>query len=281
MEEISTSVSESIGLLVWSDWLIMVALLVFVGLGVKRGLLVELINLSFLALAVLVACVFHESLSHLAIIQWIFSAHQLQLFVTFSVIFVVVLTLRSTFYQLVTTLSAINNPCVFNKFFALLVLFILNFFVSWHHVSFMADSGLITYFIVNDALRIEVSFVLLFAMMTGIVLLLKQAFSISFSASEPCFFEPLFRVILSVLQNVNTALDVSNTSPMKKTGGAVVGFIKGCVLILMVILVLQSIEFIAKQNFWLESQHSLKTFQALATGIRSELAEHLLFINKD
>lgn len=277
----STSFSETIGLLVWSDWLIIMALLISVGFGVKRGVLVELINLSFLALAILAAFVFHESLSHLAIIQWILSVHQLQLFVTFSVIFVVVLILRSAFYQLVANAAAISSPCVCNKFFALLALLILNLFISWHYVGFITDSELITYFIVNDALRIEVSFVLLFAMIMGVVLLLKQAFSISFSASGSCFFEPLFRLILSALQNVNTVLETSNISPMRKTMGAIVGFIKGCVLILMVILVLQNIEFITKQNFWFESQHSLQAFQELATSIRFELAEHLLFISKD
>jgi hypothetical protein len=34
-EEISANISEVIGLLVWSDWLTMIILIVFIGLGIK------------------------------------------------------------------------------------------------------------------------------------------------------------------------------------------------------------------------------------------------------
>ncbi len=281
MEKIVANISDAIGLLVWSDWLTMLALLVFVGLGIKRGLIVEAINLSFLTAAILGAGLFHEGLSRLSIIQWVLSTYQSQLIAAFGLIFIAVLVLRRVFYQLTTASSAISGPCAFNKFFALLILLILNVFASWYYVSSIADLDPITYFIANDALRIELSFVLLFAMITGVILLLKKAFGVSFKTNESCFFRPLFQIVLTTLQNINTALNASNTGPIRKTGGAVIGLIKGCVLIVMVILLLQSIDFVAEQNFWLESQNLFKAFQELTASVKSELAEHLLFINKD
>ncbi|VVM19465.1 hypothetical protein BSPWISOXPB_9413 [uncultured Gammaproteobacteria bacterium] len=51
MEEISANISEVIGLLVWSDWLTMITLIVFIGLGVKRGLVIGVVDLLFLIVA--------------------------------------------------------------------------------------------------------------------------------------------------------------------------------------------------------------------------------------
>ncbi|VVM24857.1 hypothetical protein BSPWISOXPB_4007 [uncultured Gammaproteobacteria bacterium] len=47
MEEISANISEVIGLLVWSDWLTMITLIVFIGLGVKRGLVIGVVDFYF------------------------------------------------------------------------------------------------------------------------------------------------------------------------------------------------------------------------------------------
>lgn len=277
MEEISAA----IGLLVWSDWLTMAILLVFIGLGVKRGWVTEVINLSFLIIAIFGAWLFYESISHLAIIRWILDSRQSQLAIAFGIIFVTVLMIKRLLYKLINVSSEIKNPCAFNKFFALLVLLTVNLFVSWCYTNSFAGFELMAYFIGDNALRVEVSFILVFTIITGAILLLKQAFSISFSSNESCFFESLFKVILGGLQNINALLNAGETTPMRKIGGAIIGLMRGFVLTIMVILVLQSIGFISKQVFWTESQNSFKAFQNIATSIRPELANHLLFIKKD
>jgi uncharacterized membrane protein required for colicin V production len=74
MEEISANISEVIGLLVWSDWLTMIILIVFIGLGIKRGLVIGVVDLLFLIVATFGAWLFYEKLSHLAIIRWLLDA---------------------------------------------------------------------------------------------------------------------------------------------------------------------------------------------------------------
>ena len=276
MEEINAVIE----LLVWSDLLIMAILLVFIGLGVERGWVTEIINLSFLIIAIFGAWLFYESLSRLAIIRWILDSHQSQLAVAFGIIFIAILAIKKGMYKLIAISSEAKKPCMLNKLFALSVLLVLNLFVSWHYTSSLANFELMKHLVDNTELRIELSFILVFTAITGIVLLLKQAFNISFSSNESCFFESLFKVILSGLQNINALLNTGKTTPMRKIGGAIIGLMRGFVLTIMVILVLQSIRVISKQVFWTESQNSFKAFQNIATNIRSQLVDHLLFIKK-
>ncbi len=282
MEEISANINETIGLLVWSDWLTMIILLVFIGLGIKRGLVVEAVNLLFLIVAVFGAWLFYEKLSHLAIIRWSLDSHQSQLAVAFGIIFVAVLAIKIGMYKLIAISSEGKSPCTLNKLFALSVLLTLNLFASWHCTSSFTNSEVMAYFVSDIALRIELSFILIFTAITGTALLLKHIFNISISSHEPCFLASFFRIILNGLHSVGVTLNARETStPMRKIWGAIVGLIKGFVLIVALILILQNIDFISKQVFWIEPQSLFKAFQNMATSIRPELADYLLFIKKN
>lgn len=79
MEEISVSISKIIGLLVWSDWLTIVILLVFTGLGIKYALVAEVVKLIFFIIVLFEACLLYEKFSYLAIIRRILNPHQSQL----------------------------------------------------------------------------------------------------------------------------------------------------------------------------------------------------------
>ncbi|HBN58167.1 MAG TPA: hypothetical protein DD382_02625 [Gammaproteobacteria bacterium] len=58
MSDFFANIWETIGLLVWSDWLTIAILIGFLVLGIKRGLAKELINLAFLLLAIIIAWLF-------------------------------------------------------------------------------------------------------------------------------------------------------------------------------------------------------------------------------
>ncbi|SFV81175.1 hypothetical protein MNB_SUP05-6-987 [hydrothermal vent metagenome] len=57
--------------------------------------------------------------------------------------------------------------------------------------------------------------------------------------------------------------------------------IKGSLAILIMVLVLQSIEWISQQYYWVETKGALKTFQDVASDIKPELSQHLLFIENE
>ena len=280
MEEISANISEVIGLLVWSDWLTMITLIVFIGLGVKRGLVIGVVDLLFLIVATFGAWLFYEKLSHLAMIRWVLDAQQSQLAFAFGIIFVAVLAVKKTMYQLINIPSGIN-PCTLNKTFALLTLFTLNLFVSWHYTNSLNSFELIAHFVSNTALQVELSFMLVFVTIAGVALLLKHTFNISINSHEPCALESFFRTLLKGLHSISAAFNMCEANtPMRKTGGAVIGLIKGFVFIVMLVLVLQNVDFISKQVFWTESQSLFKVLQDITANIKVELADYLLFIKK-
>jgi len=47
------------------------------------------------------------------------------------------------------------------------------------------------------------------------------------------------------------------------------------------VLVLQSIEWVAQQDYWVETKGTLRTFQDVASDIKPELSQHLLFIESE
>ncbi len=281
MEEIITSISEAIRLLVWFDWLTIAILLFFIGFGIKRGLIIEAANLSFLIIAIFIAWLFYEKLSNLEIIKWSLDSHQSQLAVSFGVIFIVILIVRKVIYKLMAISSEVERPCILNKPFVLLVFFIANILISWHYTSSFASFDPIKHLVINNALRIELSFILIFAIITSTILLLKYVLNISINPQESCHLKSFFKIILNGLHNVNIVLNAREINTvMSKIWVAIIGLFKGFTFIIIIVLVLQSNNFISKQYFWIASKNSLKNFQDVATNIKPELAKYLLFIKK-
>ena len=67
-------------------------------------------------------------------------------------------------------------------------------------------------------------------------------------------------------------------SKKNKIWGTVVGLVKGCVFIIVMVLVLQNIDTVSQKYFWVESDGLLKAFQEIVLSIKPE---YLSFTNKD
>jgi len=78
---------------------------------------------------------------------------------------------------------------------------------------------------------------------------------------------------LDVLLNARNVNSTKN-----KTLGGLIGLIKGSLFILIMVLVLQSISWISQQYYWVETKGALRSFQDIATDIKPELSQYLLFI---
>ncbi len=282
MSDFFANIWEAIGLLVWSDWLTIAILIGFLVLGIKRGLAKELINLAFLILAIIIAWLFYQWLAGTVMITWLTLSHQSHLAIAFGAIFIGVLLIKKALYKLTEVSSSISNPCALNRIFALLVFFIATAVASWHYLDGVAGLGIMEIVVTNESLRIGLSFAIVFAIIVGVCSAISNALNISIGSSKPCLFESFFQKILSGLHGADSALNARNVNSTKnKLLGGLIGLIKGSLAILIMVLVLQSVEWISQQYYWVETKGALRTFQDIASDVKPELSQHLLFIENE
>ncbi len=282
MNEFFVNIWDSIGLLVWSDWLTIAILLSFLMIGFKRGMAKELINLSFLLLSILLAWLFYQPLSTSPAITWILLSQQSQMAIAFGIIFIGVLFLKKTLYRLTESSATINNPCALNKIFALGIFLIAAIALSWYYLDIVSNLEIVEIIITNESLRIGVSFVAILFIIIGTCSLLFKVLNISIDNSKPCLLEAFFKKILDGLQAVDTSINARNVNSTKNNLlGAAIGIIKGSLAILIMVLILQSVSWVSQQYYWVETKGALRTFQDIATDIKPELSQHLLFIEAE
>ncbi len=266
--------------LVWSDWLTLVILIAFLMLGFRRGMAKELINLGFLLLAIIMAWLFYQPLATSDAITWLLLSDQSQLATAFGVIFIGVLLIKRALYRLTRASLNVSHPCVLNKIFAYLLFFLATVALSWDYLHIVANFGLMDIMTTNASIRIALSFALTFAIIAGIFFGVSNLLNISIDASKPCFLSLFFKKTLKILYALDSKLNASNiNSRNNNIGGILVGLIKGSLFVLMMVLVLQSIDGIAQQYYWLDTNGVLRLFQDLATDIKPTLSNYLLFIN--
>jgi uncharacterized membrane protein required for colicin V production len=279
MNEFFANIWDTINLLVWSDWLTFAILIAFLVLGIKRGLAKELINLAFLILAIIIAWLFYQALAETPVITWLLLSHKSHLAIAFGVIFIGVLLIKRALYKLTEVSSGISNPCALNRIFALLVFFILTAVLSWYYLDLIANLGIMEVVVTNESFRIGFAFSIVFAVIVGACSFLSKALNISIDSSKPCLLAPLFQKILNGLHSADTALNARNIDSTKnKLLGGLIGLIKGSLVILILVLVLQSISWVSQQYYWVETKGALRTFQDVASDIKPKLSQHLLFI---
>ncbi len=282
MSDFFANIWETIGLLVWSDWLTIAILIGFLVLGIKRGFAKELINLAFLILAIIVAWLFYQWLAGTVIITWLTLSHQSHLAIAFGAIFIGVLIVKKALYKLTEVSSSISNPCALNRIFALLIFFIATAVASWYYLDGVAGLGIMEIVVTNESLRIGLSFAIVFAIIVGVCSSISSVLNISIDANKPCLLAPFFQKILNGLQNTDATLNARNIDSTKnKLLGGLIGLIKGSLAILIMVLVLQSIEWISQQYYWVETKGALRTFQDVASDIKPELSQYLLFIENE
>jgi len=279
MNEFFANIWDTINLLVWSDWLTFAILIAFLVLGIKRGLAKELINLAFLILAIIIAWLFYQGLAETPVITWLLLSQKSHLAIAFGVIFIGVLLIKRALYKLTEVSSRISNPCALNRIFALLVFFILTAVLSWYYLDVIANLSIMEIVITNESLRIGLAFSIVFAIIVAACSFLSKVLNISIDSSKPCLLAPLFQKTLNGLHSVDTALNARNIDSTKnKLLGGLIGLIKGSLVILILVLVLQSISWVSQQYYWVETKGALRTFQDVVSDIKPKLSQHLLFI---
>ncbi len=271
-----------IGLLVWSDWITLVILIAFLVLGFKRGMAKELINFSFLLLAIIVAWLFYQPLAVSGAITWLLLSHQSHMAIAFGVIFIGTLLIKKAIYKLTDASSNVSNPCALNKIFAYLIFFAATATLSWYYFDIVANLGLMEIVVTDTSTRIGLSFAITFAVIIGVCSSISNMLNISIDATKPCFLSSFFKKILDILHALDDRLNAKNiNSRQNNFGGLLVGLIKGSLAILIMALVFQSIDSISQQYYWLDTNGALRIFQDVAVDIKPALSEHLLFIENE
>ncbi len=282
MNEFYVNTWNTIILLAWSDWVTIFILIAFLVLGFKRGMAKELINFAFLLLAIILAWIFYQPLAFSVIVTWLVLSHQSHMAVAFGVIFIGVLLIKKAVYRLTDISSQISNPCALNRFFAYFIFLSAAAIISWYYLDIIANLDIIEIIITNDSMRIGLSFVLTFAIIIGVCSSISNMLNVSIDSSKPCTLSVFFKKILNVLHSLDRILNAKNiNSNSNNFGGLLIGLIKGSLVILIVVLVFQSIDSISQQQFWIEANGVLRTFQDVASLITPALSEYLLFIENE
>lgn len=282
MNEFFANIWDMLGLLIWSDWATLAILVAFLALGFRRGMAKELINLGFLLLAIILAWLFYQPLALNGSITWLLLPHQSHMAIAFGVIFIGMLLIKKAIYKLINTLSAISNLCALNRIFAYLVFLAAATAISWHYLDIIANLGLMEIVVTNASVRISLAFVITFSIIIGVCLSISNMLNISIDASKPCVLSAFFKKILNALHTLDGKLNTKDiNSTQNKLLGSIVGLIKGSLAILIMVLVFHSIDSISQQYYWIEANGVLKTFQDVASSIKPDLSEYLLFIKND
>ncbi|BBB23434.1 conserved hypothetical protein [Isorropodon fossajaponicum endosymbiont JTNG4] len=282
MDEFFATIWTMIERLVWSDWITIAILATFLVLGFKRGMARELINLGFLLLAILIAWLFYQTLATSPLITWLVLSHHSHLAISFGVIFIGVVIIKRVIYKLTQLSSAIDNPCVLNKLFALMVVLVAITMFSWHYLETVAGLGIMEMLISNESVRIGLSFSIVFGFAFGVLTFISSVLNISIDETKPCFLSSFFKKILTILQAIDTKLNARNiNSTQNNLLGLIVGLIKGSLAILIIVLVLQSINWVSQKYYWIETHGALRAFQDMASDIKPELSQYLLFIENN
>ncbi|WP_024792123.1 CvpA family protein [Candidatus Ruthturnera calyptogenae] len=268
--------------LVWSDWIVIAILTIFLVLGFKRGMAKELINLGFLLLAILIAWLFYQTLATKPLITWLILSHQSHLAISFGIIFIGVVIIKKVIYKLTHLSSTIDNPCILNKLFTLMVILVAIAMFSWYYLEVVSRLDILEILISNESIRIGLSFSIVFAFTFGVLIFISGVLNISIDEAKPCFLSPFFKKILKILQVTDIKLNARNiNSTQNNLLGSIVGLIKGSLTILIMIFVLQSISLVSQKYYWIEAHGALRTFQNIASNIKPKLSQYLLFIENN
>lgn len=280
MNEFLANIGNFITQIHWSTWIAVVILIGFSLRGFKRGMAKELIELGFLILSLLIAWLFYNALSTHELITWLSLSPQLNKAIAFGVIFMAVEATKMGLYKITAVASSISNPCALNK--GLLIGLLLIATAIFNYYNTWIEFNIITALFASEFLRSVLSLALLFLALIGLFVTLSKLFNFSISTSSPCVLGAFIRKILTALATLNNTLNATNiigkTDPLL---GAIIGLMKGFAFIIVMILILQNIDTVTQQYFWVESQGLLQILQEVADYVKPELSHYLPFINNN
>ncbi len=270
----------AISALAWSDWFTLIILIIFIVRGFIQGLAKEIISLFFVILAIVLAWLYYQGFANAFFASWLISDAGSAYASAFGIIFVGTWFAKKGLYRLTTTSSEVKNPCDLNYYFALAVLVALVAFLSYQYLESLAQLQTMQAIVNNDSLRNFLSFVVVFTAMLAFSVVLAKTLNITIDKEKPCLLAPIFEKILKGLHVLDAFLNARNVGGLKNQFlGLLVGFFKGGIFILIIVLVLQNLSWVTQNHAWVETTGTLRTFQDWGVDIKPFLSKHLLFID--
>ena len=270
----------AISALAWSDWFTLIILISFIVRGFIQGLAKEIISLFFVILAIILAWLYYESFASAFFESWLSSDAGSAFASAFGIIFVGTWFTKKGLYRLMAISSEVKNPCDLNYYFAVAVLVALVAFLSYQYLESLAQLQTMQAIVNNDSLRNFLSFAVVFTTMFVFSLALAKILNITIDNKKPCFLAPIFEKILKGLNVLDSFFNARNVGGLKNQFfGSIVGLFKGGIFVLIIVLVLQNLNWATQNHAWVETTGTLRTFQDWGVDIKPFLSKHLLFID--
>jgi len=269
----------TISVLAWSDWLTLIILVFFVIRGFIQGLAKEIISLLFVILAIALAWLYYDNLANALLSDPSTSEGRSIFALSFGAIFIGIWFVKRALYKTAEASSQVENPCELNRSFTKIIITVLVAILSYHYMGVVAELQTMESIVSSNSFRIFVSFGIVFAVLTVVVLAFSKLLNITVDTEKPCLMAPVFERILNILQAFDVLINARNVGGLKNNFlGAVLGLFKGGIFVLIVVLVLQSLSWVTQNHAWVETSGALRTFQNWAVDIKPLLSEHLLFV---
>ena len=269
----------TISVLAWSDWLTLIILIVFVIRGFLQGLAKEIISLLFVILAIALAWLYYDNLANALLSDPSTSEGRSIFALSFGAIFIGIWFVKRALYKTAEASSQVENPCELNRSFTKIIITLLIAILSYHYMGAVAEFQTMESIMSSNSFRIFVSFGIVFAVLTVVVLAFSKLLNITVDTEKPCLMAPVFERILNILQAFDVLINARNVSGIKNNFlGAVLGLFKGGIFVLIIVLVLQSLSWVTQNHAWVETSGALRVFQNWAVDIKPFLSEHLLFV---
>jgi len=269
----------TISVLAWSDWLTLFILVFFVIRGFIQGLAKEIISLLFVILAIALAWLYYDNLANALLSDPSTSEGRSIFALSFGAIFIGIWFVKRALYKTAEASSQVENPCELNRSFTKIIITLLIAILSYHYMGAVAELQTMESIMSSNSFRIFVSFGIVFAVLTVVVLAFSKLLNITVDTEKPCLMAPVFERILNILQALDVLINARNVGGLKNNLlGAVLGLFKGGILVLIIVLILQSLSWATQNHAWVETSGALRTFQNWAVDIKPFLSEHLLFV---
>jgi len=269
----------TISVLAWSDWLTLFILVFFVIRGFIQGLAKEIISLLFVILAIALAWLYYDNLANALLSDPSTSEGRSIFALSFGAIFIGIWFVKRALYKTAEASSQVENPCELNRSFTKIIITLLIAILSYHYMGAVAELQTMESIMSSNSFRIFVSFGIVFAVLTVVVLAFSKLLNITVDTEKPCLMAPVFERILNILQAFDVLINARNVSGIKNNFlGAVLGLFKGGIFVLIIVLIFQSLSWVTQNHAWVETSGALRTFQDWAVNIKPFLSEHLLFV---
>ena len=269
----------AISALAWSDWFTLIILVSFVLRGFIQGLAKEIISLFFVILAIILAWLYYQNFANAFLGSWIKAEANAAFASSFGIIFIGTWFAKKGLYRLTASSSGLQNPCDLNYYFAILVLITLVALMSYQYLDILTSLSTIQAIVGVESMRNFLSFVILFTLIFGLSLMLAKILNITIDKDKSCLLAPVYGKILAILHRMDIFLNARNVGGLKnQLFGSFLGLFKGVIFVLIIVVVLQSMDWATQNHAWVETTGTLRTFQDWGFDIKPFLSKHLLFI---